>query len=83
VESPALVVGTLGAMTLAIAVMTITRHEIRILYLAPFTADSVFQVVPQWGNFVIFALLLAAGLGTVGYMVRRVLTSPASGADAA
>jgi len=83
VESPTLVVGTLGAMTLAIAVMTITRHEVRILYLAPFTADSVFQVVPQWGNFVIFALLLAAGLGTVGYMVRRVLTSPASGAGAA
>ncbi len=83
VDSPALVVGTLGAMTLTIAVMTITRHEVRALYLAPFTADTNFQVVPQWGNFVVFGLLLVAGLATVAFMVRRVLTSPASGADAA
>ena len=40
-------------------------------------------VVPQWGNFVLFALLLVAGLATIGFMVWRVLTSPASGADAA
>jgi hypothetical protein len=83
VDSPALVVGTLGAMTLTIAVMTITRHEVRALYLAPFTADTNFQVVPQWGNFVVFGLLLAAGLATVAGIVRLVLISPASGADAA
>jgi hypothetical protein len=83
VENPVLVVGTLGAMTLTIAIMAITRHEVRALYLAPFTAGTDFQVVPQWGNFVVFGLLLAAGLATVGFMVRRVLTSPATGADAA
>ena len=83
VEKPGLVTGTLGAMTLTIAVMSITRHQVRALYLAPSAAQFNFQVVPQWGNFVLFALLLVAGLATVGFMVWRVLTSPASGADAA
>jgi hypothetical protein len=83
VEKPGLVTGTLSAITLTIAIMTITRHQIRALYLEPSTAQFGFQIVPQWGNFVLFALLLVAGLVTVGYMLRRVLTSPASGADAA
>jgi len=83
VDSPGLVTGTVAAMTLTIAVMSVTRHQVRALYLAPSTSASDFLVVPQWGNFVVFVLLLAAGLGTVAYMVRRVLQSPASGADAA
>jgi hypothetical protein len=83
VEKPGLVTGTLAAMTLTIAVMTITRHQVRALYLEPSTAQFSFQIVPQWGNFVLFAVLLVAGLVTVGFMVWRVLTSPASGADAA
>jgi len=82
-EKPSLVTGTLGTMTLTIAVMSITRHQVRALYLDPATAKFDLQVVPQWGNFVLFALFLVAGLATVGYMLRRVLTSPASGADAA
>ena len=83
VEKPGLVAGTLGAMTLTIAIMSITRHQVRALYLEPATAQFSFEIVPQWFNFVLFALLLVAGLATVGYMVWRVLTSPASGADAA
>lgn len=83
VDKPGLVNGTLSAMTLTIAVMTITRHQVRALYLEPSTAQFSFQVVPQWGNFLLFVVLLLAGLATVGYMVRRVLTSPASGVDAA
>ena len=83
VENRGLVTGTLGAMTLTIAVMSVTRHQVRVLYLEPVTSQFSFRVVPQWGNFVLFAVLLVAGLATVAYMVRRVLTSPASGADAA
>jgi hypothetical protein len=83
IDRPGLVNGTLGAMTLTIAVMSITRHQVRALYLEPSTAQFSFQVVPQWGNFLLFVVLLLAGLVTVGYMVHRVLTSPASGADAA
>jgi len=77
------VTGTLAAMTLTVAVMSITRHQVRALYLAPSTSGTDFLVVPQWGNFVVFVLLLVAGLATVAYMIRRVLTSPASGTDAA
>jgi hypothetical protein len=83
IDKPGLVNGTLGAMMLTIAVMSITRHQVRVLYLEPSTAQFSFQIVPQWGNFLLFVVLLLAGLVTVAYMVRRVLTSPASGADAA
>jgi hypothetical protein len=83
VEKPGLVRGTLGAMTLAIAVMSITRHQVRALYLEPATAQFSFQIAPQWGNFLLFVVLLLAGLATVAYMVWRVLTSPASGTEAA
>lgn len=83
VEKPGLVTGTLAAMTLAIAIMTITRHQVRVLYLEPATARFAPEIVPQWGNFALFAILLVAGLATVGYMVKRVLESPASGSDAA
>jgi hypothetical protein len=83
VENPGLVSGTLAALTLTIAVMTITRHQVRVLYLEPFTSQFQAAVAPQWGNFLLFAVLLVAGLATVFWMVRRVLTSPAVGDDAA
>jgi hypothetical protein len=83
VDNPGLVTGTLSAMTLAIAVMSVTRHQVRALYLMTWTAGSEFLVVPQWANFAIFVLLLLAGLATVAFMVRRVLASPASGDSAA
>ena len=81
--SPGIVSGTVGAMVLTIAVMSITRHQLRVLSLAPATRLSEFAVVPQWFNFGLWVVLLLAGLATVGYMVRRVLDAPASGADAA
>jgi hypothetical protein len=83
VSQPGLVNGTLGAMALAVAIMSITRHQVRELYLAPSTAGIEFQVIPQWGNFVLFVVILLAGLATVVFMVQRVLASPAEGADAA
>lgn len=83
VEKAGLVNGTLGAMALTIAVMSITRHQVRGLYLEPFASRFEAATAPQWGNFVLFALLLVAGLATVGYMVRRVLGSPATGDEAA
>ncbi len=83
IENPGLVAGTLAAMSLTIAIMTLTRHQVRVLYLEPATTQFQIQVVSQWGNFLLFVVLLAAGLATVGFMVRRVLSSPASEADAA
>lgn len=83
VEKPALVAGTLAAITLTIAIMSVTRHQVRVLYLQPSTEQFSFQILPQWGNFALFVLLLLAGLATVAWMVRRVLASAASGAEAA
>lgn len=78
-----LVTGTLGAMVLTIAVMSITRHQVRVLYLAPATEPYTLRVVPQWGNFILFAALLVLGLATVAYMLKRVLSEPATGEEAA
>jgi len=83
VESPGLVSGTLAALTLTIAVMAITRHQVRVLYLEPATSEFQATVVPQWGNVILFAVLLVVGLATVFWMVRRVFTSPAEGDEAA
>lgn len=84
VDKPGLITGVLAAMTLTIAVMSITRHQVRVLYLAGTTGDlQGAEVASQWGNVALFGLLLLAGLATVGYMVRTVLRSPARGSDAA
>jgi hypothetical protein len=83
VEKAGAVNGTLAAMILTIAVMSITRHQVRELYLAPVSSKYSIAAAPQWGNFVLFALLLVAGLATVGYMVRQVLGHPATGDEAA
>jgi hypothetical protein len=69
----------LGSM----AAMTVTRHQVRALYLRRATARFQLPQAPQWGIFLLFAVLLAAGLATVAWMVHRVLTSPATGEDAA
>jgi hypothetical protein len=83
VEHPGLVSGALAALTLTIAVMTVTRHQVRVLYLEPLTSQFEPSIVPQWGNFALFAVLLVVCLVTVFVMVRRVLTSPAEGEEAA
>jgi hypothetical protein len=83
VEKRRLIGGTLGALTLTVAVMSVTRHQIRSLYLAPFREGFAPEIAPQWLNFALFALLLVVALAVVGYMVRRVLAEPATGEEAA
>jgi hypothetical protein len=78
-----LVTGTLAAVVLTVAIMSITRHQVRVLYLAPSTEPYQLQAVSQWGNFGLFVVLLLAGLATVAYMVKRVLSEPATGEEAA
>jgi len=83
VKSAGTVNGTLYAMTLTIAIMSITRHQVRSIYLEPTSSQYEIATAPQWGNFVLFALLLLAALATVGYMVRLVLANRSSGEGAA
>ena len=83
VDSPGTVNATLGLVAAVMALMSITRHQVRALYLAADRARFHIASAPQWLNIVLFLVLLVAGLALVGYMVRRVLTSPASGDQAA
>lgn len=83
VAKPGAVTGVVGTMLLILAAMSITRHQVRMLYLDAFTKDIEWVVAPQWGNFVLFALLLVVALVTVGWMVREVSRSRASGDEAA
>lgn len=83
VEKRGTVTGTLAAMVLTVAVMAVTRHQVREIYLEPYRLPVGPAVASQWGNFLLFALLLVAGLATVAFMVRRVLDNPATRDDAA
>jgi len=83
VEHRGTVNGTVGAMALTIAIMSITRHQVRALYLEPHTSGQALATASQWGNFALFALLLVVALATVAFMVRHVFRNPATGEDAA
>jgi hypothetical protein len=69
VANRSLVTGTLAAMLLTVAVMSITRHQVRALYLAPFTGAMAWRVVPQWGNVLLFVVCLAVALAAVAWMI--------------
>lgn len=83
VERPGLVSAALFGMILAISIMSITRQQVRALYLEPVAARFELVEAPQWGNFTLFALLLVVGLLAVFYMVREVLEQRATGSEAA
>jgi len=83
VEQPGAATGVLAAMVAILAVMAITRHQVRVLYLEPVTSQLERLSAPQWGNFVLFAVLLVVALATVAWMIRAVLQHPATGDDAA
>jgi hypothetical protein len=61
----AAVIGILGTISL----MAVLRHQIRLLNLQPSFDVHALPVQGQWAVFVIFAVLLVAGLATVGWML--------------
>lgn len=83
VDKPGAVSGVLGAMLLVLALMAVTRHQVRILYLEPISSRFDMASAPQWFNFVLFAILLVVALVTVAWMIRTVVENPATGDDAA
>lgn len=83
VSRPALVTATLGTTLAVMAIMAVTRDQLRSIYLGSSADLDQFIIRAQWGNFVFFAILLVIGLATVYYMIHRVLNEPADGADAA
>jgi hypothetical protein len=83
VDKPGAVGGVLGASVLILALMSITRHQVRVLYLEPVSSRFELVSAPQWGNFVLFVILLVLALGTVAWMIRAVVRNPATEEDAA
>lgn len=80
---PGLVTATLGTTVATMAVMAVTRDQLRSIYLGSFADLDQFVIRAQWVNFVFFAVLLVVGLATVYYMIRRVLNEKAEGVEAA
>ena len=78
-----LVSGSLATVALAVAVMAVTRHQVRMFYLDPATSGFTPRIEPQWGVFALFVACLIVALGTVAYMTTRVLRDRATGSEAA
>ncbi|MBZ5513588.1 MAG: hypothetical protein LAN62_01835 [Acidobacteriia bacterium] len=52
-----------------VSLMAVIRHLVRIAYLRPYFDPRTLPVEGQWTVFVIFAVLLVAGILTVGWML--------------
>lgn len=60
---------TVGAMLVTLAAMTLSRDQLRTVALDGAGLQATPWVVPQWPAIALFAVLLAAALGTVAWMV--------------
>ncbi len=79
VSQSSLVGATLGTTLATMAVMVVTRDQLRSIYLGSSVDLSQFAIRSQWGNFVLFSILLILGLATVFYMIRKVLKEKTEG----
>jgi hypothetical protein len=59
------------ATLVAVIDMAVVRHRVRALLLEPYFQPESVPVVPQTAAFVLFAVLLVAGLAVVGWMVWK------------
>ncbi|MEP0775628.1 MAG: hypothetical protein HRF46_14880 [Acidobacteriota bacterium] len=68
----------------ATAVMVITRHQVREVYLAPARAAEELITTAPWGLIALFLVIFVAGVATTVYaMVRAATDRPAPGEQAA
>lgn len=68
----------------AAAVMVLTRHQLREVYLAPARATEELATAPPWGLIVLFLVVFVAGVATTVYaMVRAASDRAAAGEQAA
>ncbi len=63
----------LGSLAIGVTVvlMVLLRQRVRSLWLEPFFRFDQIPVAPQWGAILLFLILLAAGVGLVGWMMRQ------------
>ena len=62
-----------GVTLLLLIFMVVIRHVVRQAMLAPAFRIEELQTDPQWGVFIVFAVLLLIGIGIVGWLVSVVL----------
>ena len=68
----------------ATAVMVITRHQVREIYLAPALAAEELVTTAPWGLIALFLVIFVAGVAATVYaMVRAATDRPAAGEQAA
>ena len=62
-----------GAVALlgTLSLMAVIRHLVRVAYLRPYFDPRTLPVQGQWVVFVLFAILLVAGLATLGWMLHQ------------
>jgi hypothetical protein len=75
----AIVKGSAWALAFTVAFMAVTRDELRRAAVASAGFQPTTWVAPQWGPILIFAVLLAASTGVIGWMVRVFLRPEARG----
>lgn len=68
------VVAVVTIAVLIVAVMTLVRAIVREYMLKGWFSIESLQIQPQWDTIIIFAVLLVAGLGTVAWMIFKVVT---------
>ena len=63
---------------LAVLVMVLTRHTLRLLALADtFDPKTAWTVTPQWDVFVIFLVCFVVAIGVIAWMIRLFVTDRA------
>jgi hypothetical protein len=68
----------------AVALMIVTRHQLREVYLAQWQPLAGAQVAPQWGIFLVFLVTFVIGVAlTVLALVRAATDKPGAGEPAA
>ena len=68
-----------GAAGIAVILMVVIRQRVRTLWLEPAFSVDRLPASPQWGAILLFAVLLLAGLGLVGWMLSQFLGARPTG----
>jgi hypothetical protein len=71
-RKPRLVRHVLELIVGAVAFMVVTRHQVRLLYLAPYRRGERVEVAPQWGMIILFLIVFAAAAVLTIYAIRRI-----------
>ncbi|HRK21456.1 MAG TPA: hypothetical protein PLX06_06590 [Fimbriimonadaceae bacterium] len=65
-----------------VALMAVSRHRLRAMFLDPDLDPTALKVSPQWDVFAVFVVLLLAGLVVVGWMLHKLAKGSENAASA-